>query len=102
MFRDLPLPAVNEMLANYAALATASISTAADIARGFTDDADLHAWLICLKGGHGGAPRIQLLREARSVNVPAEEGGPQNPHHHEILAWTGDIVDGEAPPDRNF
>ena len=98
LFRDLPIPAGNEMLANYAALATASISTAADIARGFTDDADLHAWLICLKGGHGGAPRIQLLMEARSVNVPAEEGGPQNPHHNSILAWTGDIVDGEAPP----
>ena len=60
LFRDLPLPAGNEMLANYAALATASISTAADIAKGFTDDADLHAWLICLKGGHGGAPRIQF------------------------------------------
>ena len=71
LFRDLPIPAGNEMLANYSALATASTSTAADVARGFTNDADLHAWLVCLKGGHRGAPRIQLLMEARSVNVPA-------------------------------
>ena len=61
--------------ANYAALHTASTSTAQSVLHDFADDPAIHAFMVCVQGGHGVDPHLQLLLAPRRVHVTAVEGG---------------------------
>ena len=58
--------------------------------------------MVCVQGGHGVDPHLQLLLAPRRVHVTAVEGGTNNPLHGGTFAWTVNVVDGDLPPTITF